>query len=203
MNTPQALLHPPPPIEVRRSLRARRRTLPARQRVQLSHNLVHILARSRLLRRAQRIAAYVPNDGEIDLSALFPILRARGRHLYLPTLMRSRLCFLPCIRETPLLLNRYGIPEPGVSPRHQIAPQALDLVLLPLVAFDTKGNRLGMGGGYYDRSFAFLRQRQHWRKPTLIGMAYDFQQVERLNAQPWDVPLDGVVTESGLQWFTR
>ncbi len=203
LKTPQAFQYPRPPLEVRRSMRARRRALPPRKREQLSRKLIHSLVRSPLLHRAQRIAAYFPNDGEVDLSALFPILRARGRRIYLPTLMRSRLCFLPCTAETPLLLNRYGIPEPSVSARHKIAPQALDLVLLPLVAFDSEGNRLGMGGGYYDRSFAFLRQREYWLKPTLIGVAYDFQQVKKLAAQPWDIPLDGVITESGLQWFSR
>ncbi len=192
-----------PPVELRRNMRARRRALPDRKRAQLTRDLIRTVVRSPLLRRARHIAGYFPNDGEVDLAPLFPVLKAHGRHLYLPTLMGSRLCFLPCTGETPLLLNRYGIPEPRVSPRRQIAPQALNLVLLPLVAFDARGNRLGMGGGYYDRSFAFLRQRQHWFKPTLIGVAYNFQQVEGLDARSWDVPLDGVITESGLQWFAR
>jgi 5-formyltetrahydrofolate cyclo-ligase len=74
-------------------------------------------------------------------------------------------------------------------------------VLAPLVAFDRSGNRLGMGGGYYDRSFAYLRHRVHWRRPRLIGYAYGFQEVQALERAHWDVPLSGVVTELGLRLF--
>jgi len=75
---------------------------------------------------------------------------------------------------------------------------ALDIALVPLVAFDDYGRRLGMGGGYYDRTFAYLRHREHWRRPKLIGVAFEFQRVAELPAQPWDVPLDGIITEKGL-----
>jgi 5-formyltetrahydrofolate cyclo-ligase len=74
----------------------------------------------------------------------------------------------------------------------------LDLILLPLVAFDESGQRLGMGGGFFDRSLAFLAWRQHWRKPHLIGLAYDFQKVAALPREPWDVPLDAVVTDQNV-----
>ena len=77
----------------------------------------------------------------------------------------------------------------------------LDLVLMPLVGFDSTGSRLGMGGGFYDRSFAFLRRRQKWRKPNLIGAAFDCQKVEQIDGQSWDVPLSGVMTESGVELF--
>ena len=77
----------------------------------------------------------------------------------------------------------------------------LDLVLVPLVAFDDRGNRLGMGGGYYDQTFAFLSQRQHYRRPTLLGVAYEFQRLVALPVQAWDIPLDGVATEKRVQWI--
>ena len=77
-------------------------------------------------------------------------------------------------------------------------PFALDLVLVPLVAFDARGVRLGMGGGYYDRSFAYLNFRSRWRRPRLIGVGFDFQRAESISPQPWDVCLDGVITERGF-----
>jgi len=80
----------------------------------------------------------------------------------------------------------------------QFKPHALDLILLPLVAFDKSGHRLGMGGGYYDRTLAFLAHRRLWRKPHLLGTAYQFQQLETLPTQPWDIPLDGIATEQGV-----
>ena len=103
---------------------------------------------------------------------------------------------------TPLRRNRFQIPEPDVSPAEWLPPSALDLVLTPLVAFDSTGTRLGMGGGFYDRSFAFLRDPDPvGHRPRLIGLAYEFQQVEALVRQPWDVPLDAAATEKAWSVF--
>jgi 5-formyltetrahydrofolate cyclo-ligase len=82
-----------------------------------------------------------------------------------------------------------------------VRAQELDLILMPLVGFDDRGNRLGMGGGFYDRSLEFLRHRQHWRKPHLLGIAYDFQRVNGLTADPWDVPLQGVITDQAVYLY--
>jgi 5-formyltetrahydrofolate cyclo-ligase len=111
-----------------------------------------------------------------------------------------------------LLPNHFSIPEPVSRGRGMVKLSRLDLVLTPLVGFDAQGNRLGMGGGFYDRSFAFLRRRQSWRKPRLLGLAFDLQEVNAqtgdqteggLARQAWDVPLDGVVTESGVKIVRR
>ena len=102
------------------------------------------------------------------------------------------------------MANEFGIPEPLLRSRRVTAITRLDLVLTPLVGFDEQGNRLGMGGGFYDRSFAYLRQRQRWRKPHLLGVAFELQNCEQgLPHQQWDVPLDGVVTESGVRMIDR
>ena len=77
-------------------------------------------------------------------------------------------------------------------------PWALDLVITPLVAFDAEGNRMGMGGGYYDRSFAWRKRRRIWRGPMLVGYAYELQKLNSIRASDWDVPMDAVVTESAL-----
>ena len=93
-------------------------------------------------------------------------------------------------------VNRLGICEPEGS--RIIGARWLDLVFLPLVGFDTRGVRLGMGGGYYDRAFAFRRWRTAWHTPRLVGLAYSFQQVEEIVAAPHDVLLDAVITDRGV-----
>jgi 5-formyltetrahydrofolate cyclo-ligase len=87
--------------------------------------------------------------------------------------------------------------EPGDA-GDTIDARWLDLVLMPLVGFDADGNRLGMGAGFYDRKFAFLRHRRAWRRPLLLGIAFDAQRVERFDAALHDVPLWGVVTERAV-----
>lgn len=101
-------------------------------------------------------------------------------------------------RDTRLRPNRYGIGEPERGAASRIAAQHLDLVLVPLVAVDTHGTRLGTGAGFYDRCLQHLRVGRRWRRPKLIGLAYEFQRVDQLAARAWDVPLDALITEKGL-----
>ena len=145
---------------------------------------------------------YLPNDGEIDLWPLIHKAWKLGKNVYLPALHKpglERMVFVKYEQHSHLIRNRFGIPEPQYSRRKVIAHHSLDLVLMPLVAFDQKGNRLGMGGGYYDRTFAYLNTRTRWNKPKLVGTAYDFQEVDSLPSDPWDVPLDGIVTPTRLE----
>lgn len=95
--------------------------------------------------------------------------------------------------------NRFGIPEPAGTTVFRA--RQLDLLLMPLVGFDTAGHRLGMGGGFYDATLAYMRQRRHWRKPRLIGVAFECQRVTALPHDPWDMPLDAVLTEKRLYRF--
>lgn len=159
------------------------------------------LARCGLLARARRIACFWPNDAEVDLSALFPRLWQSGKHLYLPVIAGPRLWFAPMHHDTRLADNRFGIPEPLVRRREQCPLLALDIVLMPLVAFDGQGNRLGMGGGYYDRTFAWRTHRTHLRGPLLVGAAFAFQRRQQIEARPWDVALDAAITDAGLEWL--
>ncbi len=127
-----------------------------------------------------------------------------NKQVYLPVLRPfgdNRLWFAHYAPGTPLVKNRYGIAEPDIDHGKRVEAFALDLVLAPLVGFDLQGNRLGMGGGFYDRSFAHLLRHRHWLKPRLVGLAYDFQQVKHLPAQPWDVPLTAVATEHRIIEF--
>ena len=184
---------------MRRELRARRRALDAGVRRQAARGLARALARHPYFARARRLATYLARDGEIDPGELVARAWASGRHCYLPVLIDRpwpHLRFAPHTPDTRFVPNRFGIPEPDVPRRMLLPARALDLLLLPLVAFDAHGNRLGMGGGYFDRTLAYQRARA-WRRPRLLGLGYAFQQVAGLDAASWDVPLHGVVTERG------
>jgi 5-formyltetrahydrofolate cyclo-ligase len=151
--------------------------------------------------RAVRIGAYSAVGGEVDCAPALAVARRRTKAVFLPVLHGGRLRFAPCSPATPMLRNRFGIAEPATGPARWQRGMDLDVVLVPLVAFDPAGHRLGMGGGFYDRSFAFLRRRGRWRRPWLVGLAHEFQHVEFIPAQPWDVPLHAVVTEGGVRYF--
>ncbi len=185
-------------IELRRSLRSRRNALPPEDQRLAAERLASNLAGVRLFLTSRRIACYLPNDGEIDTAPLIEQIRRRRKTCFLPVLSRlshDRLWFAKAGPKTKLAPNRFGIPEPVVKSRDLIRAQELDLILMPLVGFDDQGNRLGMGGGFYDRSLEFLRHRGRWRKPHLLGIAYDFQRVNGLAPDSWDIPLAGVVTD--------
>jgi 5-formyltetrahydrofolate cyclo-ligase len=188
---------------LRQTIRARRRAVTPAEARRCALQLARVLRCSRLVRNSQRIAAYVAADGEMDPQHLIEDLWALGKAVYLPVLVpftRNRLWFARYTPDTRLVINRFGIPEPDRA--ELIRANVLDLVLTPLVAFDHAGHRIGMGGGFYDRSFAFLRARRHWRKPRLLGIAYSFQQQAAITAAPWDVPLDAIATENGLRCTT-
>lgn len=186
---------------LRRELRARRRALSTGEQRRHASALCRVLRRAPRLWRARRIGAYWPADGELDPRPLLARLRALGARIFLPVLRpgrQRRLWFVPYPRGARLQANRLGIPEPRHGRRQLQLPRSLDLLLVPLVGFDADGNRIGMGGGYYDRTLAYLRQRTRWRRPRLIGIAHACQRVERIAPRDWDIPLDGVATELGI-----
>lgn len=191
---------------MRRRLRARRRRLPDDERRSAALAVARRLADWPAFVGAGRIAGYWSCEGELDPAPVLENAWTAGKAVYLPVLVDApseSLRFAPYQPGQPMRSNRFGIPEPDVPPTEWVPPERLDLVLMPLVAFDATGTRLGMGGGYYDRSFAFLHDPDYrGRRPLLLGLGYAFQQTgERLPRQPWDVPLDGVVTEAALLMF--
>lgn len=191
--------------QLRQQIRKQRCSISVNDRMERSKQVIQHLAHSSIFHKSRHIAFYLPNDGEIDLRPLIQMAWRQNKYCYLPVLglHHSRaLWFLPYKPETKLYKNRFGIKEPSHS-RHQrlFKTQSLDLILMPLVAFDDTGNRMGMGGGFYDRTLAYLHQRKKWCKPHLIGIAYTFQQVEKLTSRTWDVPIEGVVTEKKLNIF--
>jgi 5-formyltetrahydrofolate cyclo-ligase len=191
---------------LRRRMREQRRGLTEAEQHRAAHALRRVAIRARLLDRYRDIAFYLPADGEIDVLPLLQRAHAMGKRCFLPVLdpaNRERLWFMQWRPGERLLGNRFGIGEPARGARHRIAAPRLDLVLMPLVAFDDRGNRLGMGGGYYDRSLAFLARRHRWRRPALCGVAHEFQHVDSLPAQPWDVPLHACLTDRRLLRFRQ
>lgn len=186
---------------LRAAMRSKRRALTTEQQRQASERLAAHVATLRLFRVSRRIAVYLPNDGEIDPSPVLERAWRMKKRAYLPVLSRlrhDRLWFAQAQPGMALRPNRFGIPEPVVKSSELVRAEELDLVLVPLVAFDLAGNRVGMGGGFYDKSLAFLRHRTQLRKPHVIGLAHDFQRVDALAAEPWDVPLAGVVTDRAI-----
>ncbi len=150
--------------------------------------------------RTRRIAAYLAIDGEPDLHPLLSHLHLLGKTLALPVVQAgNRMSFSAYRPDAPLSLNRFGIQEPTAKAA-KVHALTLDLALMPLVAFDRQGNRLGMGGGFYDRCFG-LQPRS--LRPLLVGVAHRMQQVQALRPAPWDVPLDAILTEAGWQAFSK
>jgi 5-formyltetrahydrofolate cyclo-ligase len=192
------------PIEksdLRRTLRAKRQSLPVEDRKLAARALAANVAGTRLFLVSRRIACYFPNDGEINTRLVIAQIRRLRKTLYLPVLSplaHDRLWFAEAAPETRLVTNRFGIPEPVVPARQLVRAHELDLILMPLVGFDDRGNRLGMGGGFYDRSLEFLRHRRRWHKPQVLGIAYDFQRVNGLTPDSWDIPLQGVITDRAV-----
>lgn len=189
--------------ELRRHMRGLRAALPPVERRAAAVAAAGIVTGLLQYRDARRIAVYMAVDGELDPEPLVALARAAGKQMYLPVLPPSNnrpFVFLPYAADSVLRPNRYRIPEPLPVPEETLAPVELDLVMAPLVAFDTRGQRLGMGGGFYDRSFAFLKEARA-PHPALIGYAYECQKVEMLEPADWDVPLAGVVTEQQFYSF--
>lgn len=187
--------------QLRQHIRRQRRALTASQRRHHAEHLARTLVHHPLFWRARRIALYLPNDGEMDLTPLLRRAVKMGKQCFLPVISQvshNRLWFAAYRPGQGLKPNIYGIPEPANGKWQGRSPIGLDLILMPLVGFDDAGNRLGMGGGYYDRTLAYLRRRHSWHRPLLLGVAYEFQRVERLVSEVWDVPMHGVITESKL-----
>lgn len=182
---------------LRQNIRSQRQSLSKLQQRIASRKLCEQVRRTPAFNRSKRIAVYLASDGEINLQPLIELCWKLGKSVYLPVLhpvKHNRLWFTPFTPDTKLRPNRYKILEPKL--KHSGVPAwALNLVLMPLVAFDEQANRMGMGGGYYDRTFAFTLQKRGLSGPKLLGMAHDFQRVESLPLAVWDVPLKGVITE--------
>ncbi|MBB1277618.1 5-formyltetrahydrofolate cyclo-ligase [Pseudoalteromonas sp. SR43-3] len=185
--------------QIRAEIRNTRKNLSNNQQIiaaqSLKMNFIQHL-KSENTTNSKHIAIYLSNDGELDTSLLIKELWNLNHAVYLPIIHPfngANLLFQRYEKNSPMRANRYGILEPKLN-CSQICPlPALDYLLMPLVAFDKQGNRLGMGGGFYDRTLARLHE-QNWQKPQLIGLAHECQKVDALPIESWDVPLETIIT---------
>ncbi len=179
---------------LRAQLQQRRYSLSKKQQRDYSKKICQqIIAKSTCFQKAQHIAFYTPVKGEANP---LPLQKMADKSFYLPVLSLKQafhLIFVKIDKNTRYRNNKYAIPEPIYNAEDIIAAENLDLIIMPLVAMDRQGNRLGMGGGYYDRSLAFKKEAKT-NAPQLLGFAYDFQLVDKLTAKAWDVPLDFMAT---------
>ncbi|MGH8212286.1 MAG: 5-formyltetrahydrofolate cyclo-ligase [Rhodanobacteraceae bacterium] len=184
---------------LRAEMSARRSALGAAERIAAAEGVARALERLPEFMVDANVAGYWAVRGELPLNLVVASLHSRGQHYLLPVLeedLPRSLRFAEYRTGDALKPNRFGIPEPRNAV--PVEGRQLDLALLPLLAFDARGNRLGTGGGFYDTTFSFLRDRGQAATPLLVGIGYDFQQVESLPAENWDVALDYIATDETL-----
>ncbi|PKH22668.1 5-formyltetrahydrofolate cyclo-ligase [Enterobacterales bacterium CwR94] len=186
--------------QLRQQIRQQRRALTPAQQQQAAHAVTARALQYGPVINAHTVALFMSVDGELDTQPLIQALWEQGKTVCLPVLhpfSAGQLLFLRYSADTPLITNRLRIPEPPLDIQQLVPLAQLDVLMMPLVAFDTQGQRLGMGGGFYDRTLQCWQQYGFQR----VGLAHDCQQVDSLPAQSWDIPLPAVLTPSRLwQW---
>ncbi len=188
--------------DLRKLIREKRNALCSDTQFQAALDLVTQFSQLPEVKQSQHIAFYLSSDGELDTKPLIESLWQQGKSIYLPVIhpfSKSQLLFHQYLSDDQLVYNRYGILEPKLDIRHLMPVRELDLICTPLVAFDNIGHRLGMGGGYYDRTLS--RWFTEGKGAMPIGIAHDCQHVNRLPIESWDIPLPKIVTPSRIwQW---
>lgn len=181
---------------LRQQFLAARLALPAQRRLILDRQLCAHIVRFMAERPGNRISGFWPFRGEPDLTPVLKRLHEAGREIYLPVLRSPDMVFGRWHPDIAMRPNRFGIPEPHSA--DVCSADNLDWVLMPMLAFSSTGTRLGMGGGFYDRTFGFLLQSDQALKPVLVGVAYSLQEAPSLPLDRWDVPLSFVMTDLGV-----
>lgn len=207
-NTSQIMSKKMSRVSLRKALRALRNELPESQQQHASFAVRENLLSLPDITDASSIACYLPNDGEVDLRpfmhACWELNKRSALHTSLPVLhpvCKGHLLFLRYTDKTPMRMNKYNIEEPVLACPDVIPTFHHQVILMPLVGFDANGNRLGMGGGYYDRTLASIQTQTI--RPKLIGIAHDCQQVDQLPVQHWDIPVNRIVTPTQQLSFNR
>lgn len=195
--------HPTPhsKAQLRRELRAQRRALTPYEQRQAAMHLCRNLITQPFFQTSQRLAVYLPNDGEISLRPLIYHAWRLGKQVYLPVLhpcQQGHLWFAQYTPRSELILNRFQIPEPSIRHSKQVPAWTLDTVFMPLVGFTEQGQRMGMGGGFYDRTFAFIHSGQRPRRPLLVGTAHECQKRAKLETEQWDIPMQWIASDQTL-----
>lgn len=178
-------------IKLRKRMQLARAGLSKQQIATNSQAIIEHLLSSTLWAQAKNIALYLPFNNEIDLQALL----LQDKNFYLPSIANKSMQFHRYQIDIPLVTTSFGLRQPRFHP--QLPKPNLDLCLMPLLAFDQQGNRLGMGGGFYDRYF------ENNSDTILVGVAHAIQHVNKLPTASWDVKLNAIVTEQGLKKYVR
>jgi len=187
--------------QLRQHVRQLRNALTQTQQESAADHLLTQVKQLKAFNTAHSIALYLAADGEIGTQAIIEHCWDLGKKVYLPVLdpnLHNQLLFVHYHSDTVMTHNKYAIAEPATPYQSVISATELNLVLLPLVAFDDTGARMGMGGGYYDRSFAFINEDNTGHAPQLYGLAHNLQQVSQLQIESWDIPLEGIVTDQQM-----
>ena len=180
--------------ELRERGKEARNNIPEELHSKYSLNICHRFLHSGLFFRAKNIACYLSSESEVDTSLIFERAWQAKKRIFVPIVeKRCTMRFVQIKRNTRLERNQYGIWEPVSG--NETSPAELDVVVTPLVVFDEKMNRIGMGGGYFDRYFSFLKCNRQWLRPKLVGLAFECQKVEKIVPNHWDIPLYRVLTE--------
>ncbi len=179
---------------LRLTLRQKRRAINHSNRERFAKRLLFQTQKLVTFKHGQKIAIYLPNDGEIDTKYINNFLKRQGFSIYLPILDNKSLKFAKINKH--FKKNRFGIKEP-VSTQILSAKQ-MNIIFIPLVGFDKNKNRIGMGGGFYDRTLSFKKHQQNYKNPKLCGLAFDCQKVNKLNTKPWDIPLNAIITPTTI-----
>lgn len=177
---------------LRQALKAKRNQISVPEKMAAAEAVAqHILAQ--LSESGGTLAAYWACSGELPLHILQ--MRLPSHWIWcLPVVQANRqLLFAPWRPGDELVTNQYGIPEPTLAPSSCLRPNELSAVLVPLLGFTRHGQRLGMGGGFYDASFAF--RKNQFAPPKLIGVGFACQEIEAIDGQDWDVNMDAIATE--------
>jgi len=181
---------------IRKLMRSRRNELSENEQLEAAKKIKVNIFQHLKNAEIRRLGIYLSNDSEIDTSLIIEELWHHNIAVYLPILhpfCSGYLLFQRYEKNSPMTVNRYGILEPKLNCSQVCPVEDLDVLCTPLVAFDLQGNRLGMGGGFYDRTLAkYYREKRS--KPEIIGLAHNCQQVDLLPIESWDVPLKTIVT---------
>ena len=192
---------------IRQEVRTKRRQLNAEQQQEQADLLCKTLMAQIDLEHVKQIAIYLANDGELNTKPFINWCWKNKISVYLPVIhpfSKGHLLFLEYAKTSVMIKNQYGISEPKLDVRTIISVNDIDIIFAPLVAFDSTGNRLGMGGGFYDRTLAvwYLEYQQNKQtKPMPIGLAHNCQKVKAIPIENWDIPLPKIITPSTIYHF--
>lgn len=184
-------------LALRKTLLTQREQLEATEVQADSLKISEHCIQSQEFTHSQHISIYLAVRNEVDTQAIINAATELHKIIYLPVIHPQRgnqLAFYPYQPGDPLTVNRFGIAEPETAGQTAMMPWELQLIILPVVGFDHRGYRLGHGAGHYDRSLAFVNEMPNATRPALLGLAYDWQEVDQLPTDAWDVPMDGIIT---------